>query len=171
MTRHAVALPTSAAPTLTRSLALALTLAVALGAVSPTAADTAASSATSSVVLEEQAKARRIADPDPLVVVNILEDPLQGSCRLYARQGAKDRKGVKGIFEAALIDANTLLPIGEFDRFKGRTDRNGELVADFAIPQQGNFAQQVALVASVNVAGGKKVTEVHFTCELVDPTP
>ena len=176
MTRNPVDLAKT--PTRTRALArgllalaLSVTAALSVVAARQAAADSATSTATSSVLLDEQTKAKRIADPDPLVVVNVLEDALQGSCRLYAKQGGKDRKGVKGTFDGALIDANTLLTLAELPPVTGRTDKNGELVVEFEIPRQGGFAQQVAVVASVNVAGGKKVTAVHFTCELADQTP
>jgi hypothetical protein len=122
-------------------------------------------------VLEGSVKAKRVADPPPLAVVGVLEDALSGSCTLSASNNGAARKGVKGTFEAILIDGDTGNTIANLGRKAGKTGRNGELTVSFPVASIGGPGIQVAMLVELNLAGGKKLSEYEFACSLVDETP
>jgi hypothetical protein len=133
-------------------------------------ADTGTATASTSALLEGSTKAKRVDDPPLLAVAGVQEDGLTGSCSLYALNQSSPRKGVKGTFDAVLIDANTGSTVADLGRKKGKTNKNGELTVDYPIPRSGSFAQLVAMVVELNLGGGKKITDYEFSCQLVDET-
>lgn len=152
-----------------RLLRMAL-LVLALGFSTALSADTGTATAGSSAVFAEATKAKRITDPPPQVVVGVLEDALDGSCSLHATDESGGRKGVKGTFDAVVIDANTGTMISDLGRKKGKTNKEGLLTVDFPVPRIANFAVQAAMVVGLNLGGGKKITQFEFSCQLVDDT-
>lgn len=146
-------------------------LALSFGSLSPVLADTGTASASSSAVLESPTKAKRLTDPPPLAVVGVLEDGLSGSCTLSASNNGAARKGVKGTFEAVLIDGDTGNTIANLGRKSGRTGRNGELTVSFPVASIQGPGIQAAMLVEMGFAGGKKLSEYEFACSLVDETP
>ena len=153
-------------------LRLTILLATLVAAVPPLAADTGINTADSTIVLEEEAKVRKLDDPAPVIVGGILEDGMQGSCVLEATKGdGSPRKGVKGTIAASLIDVNTFFEIEVLEPQTAKTGKDGMVTFDYPVPQRANFAQQVALFAQVDLKGGKKAARVSFSCAMVDATP
>lgn len=152
-----------------RRLTAVVLLALSFGPLA--SADTGTASASGGVVLENPTKAKRVADPPPLAVVGILEDGLSGSCTLSASNNGVARKGVKGTFEAILIDGDSGNTIANLGRRAGKTGRDGELTVSFPVASIGGAGIQVAMLVELNLAGGKKLSEYEFGCLLVDATP
>ena len=144
---------------------------VFLAAVTVAGADSLTSRGSSNVLLDAPTKAKRV-DADFLVAVaSVLEDELAGSCTLEATLGGDPRKGVKGTFDAVLVDAITGNTISVLAHQSGKTKKDGTLTVDYPIPRRANFAQLVALVVDVSLRGGKKLTGAELSCTLVDETP
>ena len=150
---------------------LLLVLSIVAASSSVILADTGTGSASTGAVLAEATKAKGLTDPPPLAVVGILRDGLSGSCSLLAKNGGEPRKGVKGSFQAVLIDGNTGTQLANLGRKKGRTNKDGVLSVQYPVPRIGDFSVQTAMVVELNLSGGKKVTEYEFACDLVDETP
>lgn len=153
-----------------KRLCATMLLALSLGLGSELVAATGAASAASGAVLGDATKAKKVPDPPPLVVVGVQEDGLRGSCTLVAKRDGDPRKGVRGSFEATLIDINSGTTLSDLGRKKGRTNKEGVLTVSYPIPRMADFAVQAAMVVELNLAGGKKITLFDYSCELVDDT-
>ncbi len=153
------------------SCRLAFALVFFLFALSPLGADTGTNNAASTVTHDQETKAKDVEEPGPVVVGGILEDELSATCAIDALVSSEPRKGVKGTVSARLVDANTYAEIEVFEDQTAKTNKNGIVTFDYPIPRRAGFAQQVALVAELNLKGNKKLTAVTFWCSLLDATP
>ncbi len=131
----------------------------------------ATSTATSDILVDTPTKAKRVDDPGPVAPVGVLEDALDGSCTLVARNRGIGRKGVKGSFRALLVDALTLNTIRDLGTASGKTNKEGVLTVQFPVAPAGGFSQLVGLATELDLKGGKKITSATFSCTLVDQTP
>jgi hypothetical protein len=134
------------------------------------AADTGTSSASSSAVLESSTKAKKVDDPPPIAVTGVQEDGFEGTCSLRVINEGEGRKGVRGTFDAILVDATTGTTLSDLGRRKGKTNKDGVLTVSYSIPRMANFAVLAAMVVELDIAGGKKITSFDFACQLVDET-
>lgn len=154
-----------------KRLFVAALLALSFGASSALSAAVGTATASNTSIFAEAIKAKKVTDPPPLAVVGVQEDGLSGRCSLRAALAGSGRKGVRGTFDAVLIDGNTGNMISDLGRRTGKTKKDGLLTVDYPVPRMADFAVQAAMLVDLNVAGGKKVTELEFSCELIDVTP
>ncbi len=136
--------------------------------VAPLAASTT-STATSNVRTPASTKARKLPAPSTVAPAGFLgTTALIGRCTLHAMNRGANRKGVRASIEARLIDPISRATVQSFSGVKGRTRKNGEFSVEYLVLGQPGGPRPVALSATVDIGGGKKVTDVEFTCLLID---
>lgn len=153
-------------PAFLRSGATLILLAAAY--VAPLAAATT-STATSNVGTPTSTKARKLQNPSALAPTGFLgAGGLTGRCTVHAMHRGSERKGVKATFQAEVIDVVTGATVQSYADVKGRTKKNGEISVDYPVRSTAFGTRTVAFAATVDIGGGKKVTDIKFTCSLSD---
>ena len=119
----------------------------------------------STIVVTEPTKAKRLAGPGPVSVATVVDGDTTVTCRLRAWNRSEGRKGVKALLSLTLLDLTTGTVARDLGRTRLRTDQNGEASASYTLGNAGDLGSAL-LIATVDMAGGKRVTRVAATCGL-----
>lgn len=124
----------------------------------------------SSIRTASPTKAKKLQDPETVLVAAFVGAGTTASCELAARNRDRARKGVKGLARIRLVDAESGDLLADLGTTKRRTKRTG--LADFPISLGSLQGSTVGIVAQVDVRGGKKATDIVWSCTIGDdPSP